>query len=270
MELWAKIAGLLLSPPALLLGTALLGYLLVLKWRWLGHTLVGLSLVALYFLSLPPAGRQLLLPLESQYPPLRWETLTDTPTAADAIVVLGAGRYADAKEYGGADTVNPPALERLRYAANLQAKLDLPILVSGGSVYGEARPEAALMREVLEKDFRAKVRWVEDRSQTTLENARLSKLVLQQDNIKRVYLVTHAWHMPRAVWSFTDAGLQVIAAPMGFTTLNQAEHGAFAYLPSAHGLRLTGLAFHERLGLKWYHWKHTSPAVIEAATPAKK
>src|SRR5580765_1139325 len=54
---------------------------------------------------------------------------------AEAIVVLGGGRYLDAPEYGG-DTAGPSTLERLRYGAKLGRETRLPILVSGGKPGG--------------------------------------------------------------------------------------------------------------------------------------
>ena len=47
----------------------------------------------------------------------------------------------------------------------------LPILATGGSVMGNTVPEAVLMKEALELEYGVKVRWVEDRSRNTLENA---------------------------------------------------------------------------------------------------
>ena len=54
------------------------------------------------------------------------------------------------------------------------------------------------MKQVLEREFQVPVTWVEETSRNTLENARGSFQVLGAAGIRRVYLVTHAWHMPRA------------------------------------------------------------------------
>lgn len=266
MELWAKIAGVLLTPPGVIVVVALIGFMLQTRWRWFGFFIVGLCIVALLALSLPLTARQLALPLESQHGALSLSVPDKNSPPAEAIVVLGGGRYADAPEYAG-DTVSLATLERLRYAARLQQKTDLPVLVSGGAPFGEEVSEAALMRAVLERDFKVKVRWVENKSANTLENARESKVLLQEAGVRRIYLVTHAWHMPRAVWAFTNAGISVTPAPMGFTTLTRAERQVFGYLPSAGALGISSRTLRERLGLLWYRSRHTTAVVQEQLQP---
>ncbi len=253
MELaWTKAIGLLLMPPAVIVLVGLLGFLLHIKWRFFGLILMAAAFAALWVLSLPLTGWQLLAALERGVKPL--EAADNIQKAADiqAIVVLGGGRYTAAPEYGSADTVSAESLVRLRYAARLHRRTGLPILVSGGPVFGERTAEAVLMQQVLERDFQIKAKWVEDRSRNTLENATYSKKLLEAEGIRRIYLVTHAWHMPRAEWAFVHAGLLVTPAPTAFTTLDKAERGPLGYLPSARGLYRSQLALHEHLALRWY------------------
>ena len=83
---------------------------------------------------------------------IKWMLQADAPLAqralageeaqrAGAIVVLGGGRYDEAPEYGD-DTISLAGLRRVRYAAVLQRRTGLPVLVSGGSVYAEPLPES--------------------------------------------------------------------------------------------------------------------------------
>ena len=252
-----KALGTLASPPAILILAALLGLLLQLKWRLLGTALLLFSLTALLVMSLPVVGQQWMAELESQAHPLPPSLKADKARlAASAIVILGAGRYAQAPELGGEDTVSSHALERLRYGAQLHRETGLPILVTGGAPFGDQTPEAVLMQRALERDFQVKARWVEARSATTFENARDSQALLHPAGVRHVLLVTHAWHMPRALWVFEAAGLQVTPAPTAFTTLDAADRGPLGYLPSARGLFLSARAWHERLGLWWYKLRH--------------
>ncbi len=266
VEYGPKIGGLLLTPPGLILLLALLGVLLQLRWRLAGRLLVGLSLVLLFILSLPLTGRALVAPLETT-PPLPTATLApdEARQQAGAIVVLGGGRYPQASEYGDTDAVNAATLHRLRYAAWLHRRTGLPILVTGGAPFGEPTAEAALMQESLENDFQIRPKWAETRSRNTQENAAFSKEILAAAGIRRIYLVTHAWHMPRAQWAFVNAGLDVVPAPMGFTTLGKGEREGLGYLPSARGLDLSSLALRERLGLAWYRYKYATAAALPTA-----
>ncbi|MBI5919604.1 MAG: YdcF family protein [Nitrosomonadales bacterium] len=171
---------------------------------------------------------------------------------AEAIVVLGSGQYFHAPEYGG-NTVSREALERLRYGARLLRQTNKPILVTGGSPEGDYLSEAAQMKTVLEEDFNVPVRWTEDNSDNTMENARLSYAILQQAGIKRIYLVTHAWHMPRSVEVFQRAGFEVIPAPTGFST--RYETNLLSFLPNGEAMYLSSIFAHEMIGQAWYRLK---------------
>jgi uncharacterized SAM-binding protein YcdF (DUF218 family) len=255
VESWQPIIESFLLPPGSIIAVAILGFFIYGKWKWLGTCIIGLSVAALVALSLPFTSRELTSALEASTSPLYADALEDAKKQAGAIVVLGAGRYADAPEYGS-DTVSRFALERLRYAARLHQQTGLPILVAGGSTGGEKIPEAKLMGEALQRDFGITPRWVETRSRNTMENAVSAAQLLKARGIKHVILVTHAWHMQRAEWAFKAAGLQVTAAPTGFNTLSERERRLTGYLPSAKGLYWTSMALHERLGYLWYRWRY--------------
>ena len=158
--------------------------------------------------------------------------------------------YFHAPEYGGQDTVSEAALLRLRYGARLQRETGKPILVTGGKPLGNALSEAQQMKAALEQDFRVPVRWTEDASDNTYENAYRSRQMLQAQDIRRIYLVTHAWHMPRAAEVFRRAGFEVVEAPMAFTTRYRTD--LLAFLPRADSLRDSRIFVHELIGLLWY------------------
>ena len=161
-----------LIPPGSLLLLAAIGALLALRRPRTGRSLVALALVALYALSTHFVSDALLKSLE----PAPRNPLADK--SGQAIVVLGGGTYFSAPEYGG-DTVSTSTLARLRYAAHLHRALNKPVMVTSGAPQGNPVSEAALMKQVLETDFRVPVRWTEKASRNTLENARLSRLVLE-------------------------------------------------------------------------------------------
>ena len=271
VDIAPKIQSLLLLPPGVIIVLALLGFLIQLRWRLIGGLIVALSVTALLILSLPLTGYQLMHGIEARFPPLRLTTVTDTGPPPGAIVILGGGRYTDAEEYGEGDSVNRHTLERLRFGAHLHRLTGLPILVSGGAPYGEQVAEATLMQASLTRDFQVEARWVENKSANTFENAKYSKALLVQAGIRRVYLVTHAAHMPRAVWTFENFGIDTIPAPMGFTTLSIQDRETLGYFPSAGGLLLSSSALRERLGLMWYknRYDRQEPAAEALPAPAR-
>jgi uncharacterized SAM-binding protein YcdF (DUF218 family) len=258
------LKALMLPPGINLLVT--LGGLAVVRWWWrLGVTLIAAALVTLYILSMPQTALRAAAILERAYPPLDLESAGHG--AAGAIVVLGAGRYPNAPEFSGRDTVSRTGLERLRYAAHLYVRTGLPILVAGGRVFGEAVAEAGLMREVLENDFKVPVRWSESDSRNTAENAMNAARVLANVGVRRVLLVTHAAHMPRAVKMFQRAGLDPIPAPIGYSdTATGPAH--LRWLPASWALALSSAALHEYLGMAWYAVRYRRSTAAILAVPA--
>jgi uncharacterized SAM-binding protein YcdF (DUF218 family) len=266
VDLWTKAAGILLTPPGVIIVFALLGLLLQIRWRIAGIVVVALAIGALYVLSLPGMGVASLASLERAYTPVPVLTTKDIPNKPQAIVVLGGGRYSNATEYGG-DTVSSDSLERIRYTAYLARQTHLPVLTSGGAPFGEGLSEALLMARVLEQEFGIKPRWLEEQSRTTRENAELTRAILRRERIERIYLVTHAWHMPRAMYSFSVAGVDVVPAPFGFHTLSAANRTYLGLLPSSHGLSMSSIGIRERIGLLWYKSKSFAPT---SASPTSK
>ena len=238
----------LLMPPGVLLVVLLVALFFTWRRPGLARGLTLFAVAAFYALSIPFVSSELLQLLE----PRPYDPLSDR--TGQAIVVLGGGNYAGAPEYGG-DTVNSLTLTRLRYGARLQRALKKPVLVSGGSPPGGANPEARLMRQVLQEEFHVPVHWVEERSSNTLENARGSFHVLSGAGVKRIYLVTHALHMPRARFAFESVGFSVIPAPTAYTA--QRSFGALDFVPSGHALYNSSLFFHEVIGMAWYHLRVT-------------
>lgn len=276
MMLRALLKNLLLPPTSLLLlmAVAWLGWR---RWPKFSRTLLGLSLLVFWLLSLPVVGGSMLAYLEREYQPYsvesgmsresgmsmesgiaepgpginKREAETDKP-APGAIVVLGGGRVTDSQEYGG-DTVNGRTLARLRYGALLYRETGLPVLLTGGRVFeSDITAEAQLMSRVMRDEFSVPVGWLEVNSKTTAENAAYSAEILQAQGIESVLLVTHAWHMPRAVGAFEAAGVTVIPAPTGFTVVQRERF--LNWLPSVSGLHSSFFALHELLGGWVYRW----------------
>ena len=234
----------LLMPPGILVVVLLVALFLTWRRPQLARGLVFFSVLALYALSTPFVASHLLQSLE----PEPRDPLADN--SGQAIVVLGGGAYIVAPEYGG-DTVNSHTLVRLRYGATLHRALRKPILVSGGYHRGGSGSEAKAMKQVLQGEFQVPVQWTEDASSNTLANARGSSGVLGGAGITRIYLVTHAWHMPRARYAFESVGFSVIPAPTAYTT--RPPVSVFDFMPSGQALFHSSWFFHEAIGIGWYH-----------------
>jgi uncharacterized SAM-binding protein YcdF (DUF218 family) len=219
---------------------------------------VFLVAVAAYGLSTPLVARLLFDHLQI-YPALAPSALANAIAGPPmAIVILSAGRREFADEYG--DEFNNLALdglslERTRYGAFLARKTGLPILVSGGTPEPSPDSLAKLMAETLQIDYGVAVKWIEDRSDNTAENASLSAGILKRANISRVMLVTHAWHMKRSMDAFAANGMAVTPAPTAFYLPGRGGLGD-SLTPALGVLRMSGYALHEIIGSVWYRVRY--------------
>jgi uncharacterized SAM-binding protein YcdF (DUF218 family) len=237
----------LLFPPAFNLLLGLWGAKLLRQGKPNGKALVWFSLLSLWVLSLPGISRALIATLEDDYPAV---TIQSIPHMYQAIVILGAGAYDSAPEYK-VDTVDRLTLERLRYGAYLYHTAHLPIIVSGGAIQEKEPAVAQLMRDALAWDYGISDVMIDDQSRNTFENAKNVKKMLQDENIKKIILVTHAWHMPRAVLAFRKMGIEVLPAPMGFAT-DDAHNIVYDIIPRLSALEQSVFTLYEYTGYIWY------------------
>ncbi|MES2819383.1 MAG: YdcF family protein [Pseudomonadota bacterium] len=236
-------------PPGGLLLLLLAGWWLRRRAPRLAAACFVLGFGGLWLMSLPVVVQGVARALESE-PALREAGWPGLAARADVIVVLGAGRER-ADPAWGEDQPGLMAVERLRYAARLAKASGLPLLTSGGLHYGTPPSEAAIMAQSLERDFGLTVRWREEHSRTTWENASESARLLAPHGIKRVLLVTQAAHMPRARWCFEQAGFEVLTAPVGFMGVpNGRPLGG--WLPESKALWQNGMLLNEALGQLLY------------------
>ena len=234
-------------PLAGLLG--LLGLIGATKRKRGGWLLFTLAFVALWLLSCQGTAVWLARTALPQYPPV---TLSQLKTMqVQAIVVLGAGTYPEAPEYGTAQ-LGPFTAARLRYGIWLSRQSGLPVAFSGGIGWAAGThvkdSEAELAARVALEDYGVTLRWLENQSRDTAENAQLVTALLKRDGIERIALVTDALHMPRALLEFKrTTGLVITPAPTGYVLPDKS--GVLQWLPSINGLSGSTRLIHEVLGL---------------------
>lgn len=207
------------------------------------------SCVLFYLMSIPLVATALIGSLED-YPAISQSDINNQN--AQAIVILGGGRERDAPEFGK-DVVSLGTFERLRYGAYLHSKTNLPILVTGGFIDPADTPEGLLMAQSLEQDFKISAHWQENKSRNTAENAIYTREILKTENIDTIFLVSKAWHLPRAVEIFKQQGFTVIPAPTGFSGFNPNQSVSFYdFMPAGYAIQTNYYALHEILGRIWY------------------
>ena len=226
---WKILLNALILPPTAPLVVALIGLAIWRRHPRSGRALAALGVLSLFMLSLPIVAGALIRFVDDSM-------VLDVHRAgsAQAIVILGGGIRRNAPEYGSA-TLGRLTLERVRYGARVARQLKLPVLVTGGRLSPSVPTEAALMKESLQDEYGVPVRWVEDRSTNTHENAAMSAAILRAEGIDRIVLVAHGFDMPRATAEFAAAGIDAIPAPTGIPGPSQGAV-VMDFIPSAEAL----------------------------------
>ena len=242
-------------PPVPLLLLMLFGARLMLPRRGLGW-LVILTSVALLWLSTCTGSARLLSQFVLHPPDAisadRIRELKALPRGPVAIVVLGGGVEPFAPEYG-VSSLQHASLERLRYGIWLGRQTGLPLAFSGGVGWGQrdAEPEARVAGQIAASEFGQPLKWIEENSRDTRENAIRTVALLRPAGVRHIVLVTHGWHMPRAAKAFEVAAareLRIEAAPLGLA--QDVDIPILAWTPSSTGQSAVRSILREILG-RW-------------------
>ncbi|HLV10526.1 MAG TPA: YdcF family protein [Halanaerobiales bacterium] len=215
-------------------------------------TLSVLTLILMYLLSTAVGSILFLFPLERQYLPFNMGGESRVIEEDIPVVVLGGGiNYLD-RDRG---ELNAITLQRLYEGYRVFRSSNSLIIFSGGAGlgYDSEITEAGLAREWLQEMGVAPEKIITDRrARTTYENGVYVSSWLKENDYRRVYLVSSAVHLPRAVRVFKKQGIDVIPVAGGYLTSHRLSW--LDFLP-ARGL-LTGnmAAVHEWLGIIWYHF----------------
>lgn len=255
---WKPFAAAMLLPPVPLL------LMLLLSWWWqrrhpaLSTALLLTAVLGLWFSHCQITGELLERQL-SVAPTLSTQRLAElrrsTTDKRTAIVVLSGGVRPLASEYGESHP-GGQSMERLQYGLWLARQVPAPLLISGGSdwAHHDGPAESAVLARIASRDHGRTVRWVETESHDTRGMARFSLQQLQKDGITQVVLVTHGWHMRRALQAFTDEAdhaampLNLVPAPMGLAA-DRLLPLLQRWAPTAEGNQRVRQALREWVGL---------------------
>jgi len=250
MFLISKTFEFILLPSNLIGLLAGLGLLLLLLRRpRLGGVMLALAALLLIVGGWSPLGRAALLVLEDRFPqPQLTEPIT-------GIVMLGGAVDTRITNERRQASINEAA-ERITVVAELSRRFpQARLLLSGGTSH--ARPARPLTESAVARDLLLRLGVepqrieLEERSQTTCENAQQSLLVAKPRVGDRWVLVTSASHMPRAVACFRAVGFTIIPYPVDYRTGGK-EDLRRPFQSIGDGLQALDLAAHEWIGLATY------------------
>ena len=216
------------------------------RWRRSGRALLVCVVAALIAAGFLPLGGLLLAPLENRFP----RPGPDAP-APDYILVLGGAMDTDLTQARGVVSLNDAAGRMTEAVALANRFPTAKIVFSGGSaqLIGKAIPESfaaqAFFRQMGVADERV---LFETKSRNTHENAVFTRDLFQPRPGESWYLVTSAFHMPRSMGIFRQAGFAVTPWPAHYYT----APGLIRWLEVSYGLRTLEVAVREWIGLVAY------------------
>ena len=235
MFLIKKLVSYFLLPPGIYIIAFLLIGFLSRKRRLVKFISYG-SALTLYLISVEPFKDILFYPLERGFKEPK-------EIKGDVIVVLGGGVY-------NSGVLKGRSLKRLIAGYRIHMITGNPIILSGGKGIGMV-PEADVMKKILldlgvDEDYV----FVDSKSRDTWENAIYVKRICERIGCSKVILVTSAFHMRRALWTFRKAGVDAVPYPTDFRF--EGRYNLYSIFPKYSVFFDSATAIREYLGLVYY------------------
>lgn len=254
----SKIVWFFASPVNLSIALVALAILLSFtRFSRFGRRLGLVSVTVLLLLAFSPLPRIMVRPLENRFP-----QQSIGSARIDGVIVLGG-----AIGVTRGDIVLNNAAARMTKAVEI-ARLhpEARIVFTGGGanllspvIHTEADGAGLLFRALglPESQF-----ILEDKSRNTVENAVFARRLVEPKPGERWLLLTSAWHMPRAMGVFRQAGFDVEAFPVDYLSGGTNADFLRPYRKAARGLDIADDTFKEWVGLLAYYLAGYSDALF--------
>lgn len=251
---------LLLEPVALLW----LGFLWLTIGLWRARAQQGVKhwrvslvlLLTFWFVASPLGANALVWLLEQNY---RSAEVCDGFGKHDAIVILGGGKKGHNADPDEIEALMEASWVRTYAGLRLWEQLERePTVVLSGGGYGDVR-EADLMAQLAEQAGVSRSNMLLERdSMTTWQNAEGARDLLNsagKGDVEpdKIFLVTSAMHMPRALATFSKFNFNVCPWPVDQRAFRPDFGGR--WIPSIRPLQKSSMALHELKGLLWYWFR---------------
>jgi len=201
-----------------------------------GKFFVFLGIILYYLFSISFISNLIISPLETKYQPINKEELNKT----NATVLLLGGKESDVLR----------CAEVLFIYNEKSNKTDFKVVISGDNPVKSEIKEAESMRIFLiNRGIATDNIILEDKSRNTYESAIKIKDLLGNELF---FLVTSAYHMPRAILAFKSAKTNPFPAPTDFKI--EEDYTFLDFFPDSRNLKKTDLAFHEYFGIIFYRF----------------
>ncbi|MCR5859326.1 YdcF family protein [Mesorhizobium sp. J428] len=245
----SKLFWFLIQPVNLAIILLIAGLLLaMLRWHRTAYGLFGIAALGLALCVWTSFGALLVTPLEDRFPrpPL--------PEKVAGIVVLGGGFEGGINLVRGGYELNSGGDRYVEAAALARRYPEATIVISGGTgaLLLEGEDDASTAVRLFEALGIPRERLVlEGKSRNTYENAVFTKELVTPAPGETWLLVTSAFHMPRSMALFRQAGFPVTPWPVDYRTTGREGIGFFVDNP-VDSLQTATLGIREWIGLIAY------------------
>lgn len=255
----SKLAWLAIAPDSLLLILVLLTWALLWRGRVrLAQRMLGLVAIVMLIVALFPVGEWVLQPLEK-----RFATNPVMPQKIDGIIVLGGAVKAGLSAAWDQVELGDGAERLLAFQALARQYPEARLVFTGGSgkMVNQTHKEADAAKKLFEQSGFDVSRIIFEReSRNTFENAVLSKSLVKPVPGQNWILITSAFHMPRSVGIFCQAGWPVIPYPVDHHSL--PESILRIDLDLARHLDVLAIGIKEWTGLTAYYASRKTAALL--------
>jgi uncharacterized SAM-binding protein YcdF (DUF218 family) len=218
--------------------------------RGVGQGVLVGAVTWFFLISVSPLPLYLVGQRESRFPVL-WEI--PEQSVSPHILVLGGG-HSVSPDLPPNDQLSDQALVRLSEGIRLkQQRPDAKLIGSGNSMSNRTPQAAVLMHTAVALGISPR---------DTLHNSRPYNTETEAFTYARrfgtdrsVVLVTSALHMPRAVFWFRQAGIDIMPAPIDHWVKPDPQRSPYHWKPSAAKIQMTGALLHEWAGMTYAKWK---------------
>ncbi|KAF2955374.1 YdcF family protein [Marinitoga sp. 38H-ov] len=223
------------------------------KKQNISRRMIIFTSVIIYLLSIQITSRILVFPLEDSFNTIDYNKIDYT--IPSLIVVLGGGVIPKTPNSPLIGELSDQTFKRLFVGYELHKKTNFPIVISGGKPPNtDYIPEAFVMRDYLVRlGVSPSNIIIEQEAQTTEENAKYIKNLLDSIKINRIFLVTSAIHMPRSYKIFSNYlyNIEIVPIPSNYL-ITREKITWIDFKPDISALEANAMALHEYIGLIFY------------------
>lgn len=238
-----KLFGFFVLPPGFfIIVLTIISFFLFKKSKRLS-LIIAFTAFFLYIISTKSFSNILLSALETDY------YANDIPSDIDSITVLGGGSKETVVNNKKIYSLTSDSLNRINKAFFIWKNHKVPIILSGGAIFGSSKAEALIMADYLTSMGVNMENIITDTlSRNTKENAKNIETIVTENQFKKTVLITSGYHLKRSIILFKKRNINFIPSASDII-ISEKNFSISDLMPESYSLYLSSIAFHEYAGI---------------------